>query len=1096
MNTVDVPALIDQPSRDLIVSGLDSTVFVEAGAGSGKTREMVERIIALVDSGVELKNLAAITFTEKAAGELRDRVHKRLREAEPTDLRQAALDQLDTAAIGTIHSFAARILSEHPIEAGVPPLITVVDELRSQIAFTQRWEKARKLIFDQPETERALRVLLAGGLSLDGLRNVAKQLDANWDRLEDNPPQRRHVPQLDVTGILRQAGEIVMAKSSCSDPNDGLFIRLAGLEDWHRRLAHATELDVQQLQLAVLDDLPSTKVSRTGNKGNWPDVGSLRASIIELGEAVTETRERLISPAAETVAAAIAEALLVAARERQRTGELEYSDLLVHARDLLIGEDKREVQAALHDRYRVIMLDEFQDTDPIQAEIAVRIAASEVCGRQGWESLTVPPGRLFMVGDPKQSIYRFRRADIATYLQSLGRAKSDPGSKISELKTNFRSTGKLLDWVNATFSKLIEANGTLQPDYSSLVPDPARPEWQDGHGPAVAVVGRDGAVPGADGKASPNEVRRQEAEAVAGAILVATGQTDSPGWLKQAGRGGQFAMSAVELKDVCILLPTRTPLPAIEDALDRAGIEYRAEASSLVYSTQEVTDLLLALQALANTADEAALVLTLRTPLFACGDDDLFDWKQAGGAWNIFAPAPETQKDTPVARAMQYLSALARELPLLSPGELLDRLVIDRRVLEAATDTPRYRDVWRRIRFVIDQARAWSEATHGGLRDYLVWTTAQLEENSRVKESVVPETDAQAVRIMTIHASKGLEFPVVILAGAGHQPKSDTFPAVWDAAGAPHVSFGAGLASAGHFEAAEAEKEFLAEEKLRLLYVACTRAESHLVVSLFTSGKRHGLIVPLAKLEEARATPDLRLPDEIFTGAEIKVEVTGVDSFEEWKLESRRWQELSALQSRTSVTALAKSAGSTMPVGYGLEKIPLYVAVEDEGDRPLGFAGALGEHGTEFGSALHRLLELSGLQETESFGQLAEQTAALYGMEDALGLADRARSALNSEPVRSASTREHWLELPVVYPSGSMTVEGIIDLMYRKDDGKLVIADFKTDLGVTEERLAAYWNQLTTYAAMINKITGEKVSDLALIFCRSSEADVRKRLLA
>lgn len=1088
-------ALVDEPSRRLINESLKTTVFVEAGAGSGKTREMVERIIALVDSGVELKNLVAITFTEKAAGELRDRVYKRLREAEHTDKRQLALDQLDTAAIGTIHSFAARILSQHPIDAGVPPLITVVDELRSQIAFTQRWEKALQLLFSEPESERALRVLLAAGLSLDGLEKVAKQLDANWDRLESNPPHRRHVPRLDVSGVLRMAEEIVSTKSSCTNAADTMYQRLTAIDEWRERLAAVAEFDDLTLQFAVLDDMPSTKTGNCGRKGNWAiDLVHLRATIAELGEASEEIRGKLIAPAAETIAASITETLLESARERQRAGELEFSDLLVHARDLLTGEDNAEVQAALHDRYQVIMLDEFQDTDPIQAEIAVRIAASEVCGVVGWESLPIPAGRLFMVGDPKQSIYRFRRADIATYLDSLNRAAADPGSQIAKLQTNFRSTKTLLDWINATFEELIQADGTMQANYSALVPDPARPEWQEEHGPAVAVIGRDGAAPGVDGKTSPDEVRRQEAIAIAGAIQVATGQTGSPAWQKQAGLSGDFALSPVELKDICILIPTRTPLPAIEDALDMAGIEYRAEASSLVYATQEVTDMLLTLQVLANTADEAALVLALRSPLFACGDDDLLEWKQAGGAWNIFAPPPEGQKNTPVALALEYLAGVAQDLPLLTPSELLDRLVTDRRVLEAATDTPRYRDVWRRIRFVIDQARAWTEATHGGLRDYLVWTGAQQDENSRVKEAVVPETDAQAVRIMTIHASKGLEFPMVFLAGAGFKPRADTPPAVWSRMGKVEVKFGKRQESAGHAEIAQIEKDFLAAEKRRLLYVACTRAESHLVVSLFKTDKS-SLIAPLVELEESRATPEIQLPDVLPVRGKTETAVVDLDSFEQWERKASRWHQLSAVQSRISVTALAKSPGSSIAVEHGLEKVPLDFASDHAGDQTLGFSGAVGEHGTEFGSALHRLLELSDLRETEEFSRLAEQTAALYGLENAAGLAECALSALESEPVQFASTREHWLELPVVSSNGSMTVEGIIDLMYRKDDGTLVIADFKTDWEISEERLSTYWSQLKTYALMINKVTGQAVSELVLIRCRTGGADVRRRTL-
>ncbi|MBA4102498.1 MAG: ATP-dependent DNA helicase, partial [Arthrobacter sp.] len=190
--------LTDQTDRTLIEQELEANIFVEAGAGSGKTHELVERICAMVDAGVELKNVAAVTFTEKAAGELRERVRRRLTDASPTYLRQRALDQLDTAPIGTIHSFAARIISEHPIEAGVPPLITVVDELRSQIAFTRRWEDARQKLFADASLDDALRILLAVGVSVDHLQNVAADLDANWDRLESHPPRRRHIPAVDL----------------------------------------------------------------------------------------------------------------------------------------------------------------------------------------------------------------------------------------------------------------------------------------------------------------------------------------------------------------------------------------------------------------------------------------------------------------------------------------------------------------------------------------------------------------------------------------------------------------------------------------------------------------------------------------------------------------------------------------------------------------------------------------------------------------------------------------------------------------------------------------------------------------------------------
>ncbi|MDQ0733111.1 UvrD-helicase domain-containing protein [Arthrobacter sp. B1I2] len=1083
----EVLDLADQIDRTLIEKELDANIFVEAGAGSGKTHELVERICAMVDAGVELRSVAAITFTEKAAGELRERVRGQLEDASPTDLRRRALDQLDTAPIGTIHSFAARIISEHPIEAGVPPLITVVDELRSRIAFARRWEAARQKLFTDPSIDDALRILLAVGVSLDHLQNVASDLDSNWDRLESHPPQRRHIPAVELGPLLRQTSEVLAHTDHCTDPADKLLSAFEHIKSWHGRLAEA-ETGELGLVLELLQAVP-TKGFGGGQKGNWSvNVAEVRSSCKDLADQAIALRNSFVQPAVETVTAAMAEILLEAARERQHSGELEFHDLLILARDLLVGENKHAVHAALHDRYRCIMLDEFQDTDPVQAELATRIAADEVCGPEGWEQLSVPPGRLFTVGDPKQSIYRFRRADIATYLASQQRFSDDPSSSIASLQTNFRSTGTLLDWINGTFGQLIVPSGTIQPEYRPLTPDPKRPDWNNEHGPAVTVIGRAGIQPGESGKVTADAMRRQEAADVAAAIRIATGTAGLPGWQKQSKRkvSGGFECSPIELKDICVLIPTRTSLAALEDALDDAGIEYRAEASSLVYSTQEVTDLLLAMRAISNTADETALVLSLRSAMFGCGDDELFEWKQAGGRWNIFSNAPETLSNSPVADSLQYLAALCRDIEVLTLAEIMERIVTDRRMLEAAIDAPRYRDVWRRLRFVVDQARAWTEATHGSLRDYLVWAAAQQEENSRVKEAVVPETDVQAVRIMTIHASKGLEFPMVILAGTGSGPNNQKAAALWDQDSQVQVHFIRDIRSAGYGAAEGVEDLFGEAERIRLLYVACTRAESHLVVSHYVNA-RNSLGQFLRDADTASA-PDLDIPEEMPLQAGASHKVLPVEAFDAWQQRRDTWQKNSAIASATSVTATAKGAGDL--AGLESDGWPRFMSIEEDGTLP-SFAPPGGEHGQEFGTALHRLLELSDLREASNFDELAERIASASGLSDPEGLAERARSALRSAPVQRAADREHWLELPVVTSMDGVTLEGIIDLMYREDDGTLVIADFKTDISVPQERLAAYWRQLSTYAGMVERITGQTVRELVLIFCRAGDAEIR-----
>ena len=1106
--TVLPPALElrDEPHRVVVRTMLDKTAFVEAGAGSGKTRELVERICALVDSGVELRGIAAITFTEKAAGELRERVRKRLAAAAAESieakeataaLRTAALNQLDTAPIGTIHSFAARLIRENPVAVGVPPMIDIVDELRSQIAFTKRWEAVVPVLFNDPLADKALRVLLAAGVTLDNLRDLGRALDSNWDRLHDVPSEARHIPTLNARPAIRQCSDVLALRAHCTNPKDLLLSKgLSGLETWLSQLKEAQRSEDLGSILGALRNMPTNNLTR-GAKGDWQiPVEQVRGAAQDVVATVAELIASIVGPSLETVTSIMSGIFLDEAQKRQRRGELESHDLLVHARNLLVGNDRREVQSAVHRRYSHVMLDEFQDTDPIQAEIALRICSDEVCGASGWQKLPIPAGRLFTVGDPKQSIYRFRRADIATYMSARGRAESDVGAAVARLNTNFRSTPAVLRWVNHTFSQLIQANGTIQADYQPLYADPSRPEVGDSAGPAVAVIGRSGMLPGADGKRPNAQTRHtQEATEVAAAIGVALGHGGMP-WQKQSGTPS-YELSNLESRDICILLPTRTSLSHIEHALDSAGIEYRAEASSLVYGTQEVHDLLLLLRSLANSADQASLTLALRTPYLGCGDDDLYEWHAGGVYWSIHGTAPEALVGSPVARALSYLKSLSWDLSYCPPAEIMERVLADRRVLESATDSPRYRDVWRRLRFVVDQARAWSEATHGSLRDYLLWAAVQQEENAKVKEAVVPESDAQAVRIMTIHAAKGLEFPMVVLAGAGSTKGGVSDKALWDESGEMQVNISGNIQSAGYSKAKKAEAELLVAEKRRLLYVACTRATSHLVVSLYSGGPS-SLSGLLGSVDDPETVQELEFPEAFPARVKCQDSVSPVPAFDDWQDMRARWVAQSAIPASTSVTALTKGGSVPAVKAAGARDEPLQELSFADGGVASGApfsSGAVGMHGADFGTALHRLMEGSGLHADDGFGSLARTVALQFGLESATDLEACARSAMSAVPVRRAAERRHWNELPVAVERDGVVIEGIIDLLYREDDGSLVIIDFKTDVQMSEATQSAYWQQLSLYAELLAETTGEQVSELVLVLCRPSFADVRRQKL-
>ena len=487
---------VDQSARDRIRDDRDRTLFVEAGAGSGKTRALVDRVEALViDDAVPLENIAAITFTEKAAAELRDRVRQRFETCvadpprpEAADAARAALQQLDGAPIGTLHSFAQRILGEHPVEAGLPPGVEVLDEIGSQVEFEQRWRVFLDELLDDDSMARTLLALEGAGVRLDALRTLALQMAANWDLVEERLDFDAVAPgAFPRAELLQVFDEVEALADGCDNPDDKLLARFPDLRDHRALLAGALD-DIDALALASeMGDRNgarlSIRVGNVGSKGNWrTDITDVRNAFADLRTACDEAVSSVTAAALAHAAARIGRFVLDAADERRDIGRLEFHDLLVRARRLLrSSEHGAEVRAALAERYPRLLLDEFQDTDPIQIELATLIATDEAdVHAKDWTELTARPGSLFLVGDPKQSIYRFRRADIGVFLTARDRIADRPA-----LTVNFRTTAPIIEWVNHVFGTLIEFEPGSQPEY---VPLSAHRDEAAPAGPAVAVL--------------------------------------------------------------------------------------------------------------------------------------------------------------------------------------------------------------------------------------------------------------------------------------------------------------------------------------------------------------------------------------------------------------------------------------------------------------------------------------------------------------------------------------------------------------------------------------------------------------------------------
>ena len=1112
----------DEADRQIIRTRTASTLFVEAGAGSGKTHELVRRVVALVAGGASLRAIAAITFTNAAAAELRDRVRLELglaaRGAESYETLSPdershcadALGEIDSAAIQTLHSFAQRILSLYPVEAGLPPEIAVREAVAASIAFEERWQPfLEDLLRDgggNPEVATALLRAFTLGLTERHLRAIALSFHEDWDRVLPVTFEHAPMPPVDL-------GEIVSLLLEANEPGasikpgretDDAYIALerlrpgfASLIETHEALetAHDTSdrLAAEEHALRLL--MYGGKLNIPGNrgqKGNWE--GTSLASLRSLTKHAEDHRDALLKTMRPAALGPLLSSIQGFVRdyrdERITAGVLEFHDLLVLTRDLLVRD--AGVRRGLANRYATLLIDEFQDTDPIQVEIATLIAASLAADAYApWRQLAVEPGRLFFVGDPKQSIYRFRRADIDLYTAAAAHFGQPPVGTSVHLTQNFRSVPSVIDWVNHTFATLF-ALPRKQPGGGPVAQVPFEPlvAFRPAEGPHPSVHLLGGGLPKEE--SNTEGMRVEEAKAIAAAIA---GIRAEPGrW--QVGEGE--SRRPAHFADIAVLLPTRTAQPQLEEALNEAAIPYRVESSSLIFETQEVRDLLTILAAIEDPSDQVAVVAALRTPGFGCSDRDLFDFHRAGGRWDYRAAPPEAYPEPGVvADSMRSLAGLHARRWWLDPAAMIDLVVRERRLFQVAFARRRPRESWQRLRLIHEQARAFSAAGGRGLRQFIQFVERQAAERARMTESVVPEDDDDAVRVLTVHASKGLEFPIVILAGLNAKPTSESPVLLWDTEGGAQVrvgSSGSYFETPGYPALKDREDSMERLEGDRLLYVAATRSRDHLIVSVYHTLDKNMTLHDVLHADNkccpaecilavSELAPDLwrrlepmAVPTSRAPAVPAPLEDTAADR-DAW-VESRR--ALIAANARMpllAATAIAKAAAGSF------QAIPEEKPEQAEDDAPW----KRGRAGTSVGRAVHAVLQTVDLATGEGLEAAARAQAVAEGVEGReRDIIRYARAALESGAVRAAvASGRYWREVYVSANVAGATIEGFIDLLYETPAG-LVVVDYKTDTVVDEAAIEAamarYRLQGATYALALQESLGRPLAGCTFVF--------------
>jgi ATP-dependent helicase/nuclease subunit A len=819
-------------------------VLVSAGAGSGKTRVLVERFLSLLEEHKDwqVADIVAVTFTEKAAREMVSRIRREIRSRieSSTDATERGRwrehrNALDSSRIGTIHALCASILRAHPAEAGLDPGFDVIEEIEaarllneaieavlldtarqlseeaeifSHLTTYQVREAIRSLIIQGERAQRCIDQFAAG--DADGIVAFWHATIAEY--------RATAIQQLLEREDWQVAVEIISTLAAL-DPQDKRDLCRAQVADLLSTLRSSDDEE----RARVLLEVASVINLRGGSKKKWASEDDFEAvtEALKLLRELIREEELLTLELVENDRRAAIMALHLARlykQARQRYQELkteraalDFNDLEEFTERLLTTHtDVRDLYQQ-EGRIRALMVDEFQDTSPIQKSIL-------------WQ-ITPASEELFIIGDAKQSIYRFRGADVTVFQQARAEVESRSGFIIG-MDTCFRTHRRLIDFVNLTFKSIFTQASQYDTAYEAMVG-----EREAAHGNSAVEIHLIEQDHEAERRLSSNELRELEARLIACRIreivenksLLVCDDRQNP-------RGAEYG-------DFALLFQASTNFEIYEQALAEAGISYLTVAGRGFYARQEITDLSNMLAFLANPLDDLSLAAVLRSPMFALSDETLFKLRSVqSNLWTSLceehAGLRDDQREA-LAFACDMLNHLRSLVGHLSPARLITEVVRQTGYLSTLMSLPHGERRIANVEKLIEQTHSLATLT----LSQVVERINELKFNeTREGEATIEETGA--VKLMTVHKSKGLEFPVVWIVDATYGGNADRSIL----ASHPELGFAINLRDEEQVTEKSApvaafrlikvlERQMDQAEKKRLLYVAATRAREHLIIS-------------------------------------------------------------------------------------------------------------------------------------------------------------------------------------------------------------------------------------------------------------------------
>ncbi|MFV2043723.1 MAG: UvrD-helicase domain-containing protein [Anaerolineales bacterium] len=1063
------------PDQRLAATERERHVLLTAGAGTGKTRTLVARYVHLLSQGLSGRQIVAITFTEKAAREMRNRIRQAVSDlaaASGTDSSTGWLEieaRMDAARIGTIHSLCSEILRAHPAAAQLDPGFVVIDEGLALTFKARAVADALAWAAGDPEAAELFRAFSTGRLAaiLAGLlerrlesadilggdlaASVDGTLRAEIDRFLELDPV---VEGIDSLRSLAESGELL------NDAGPSLGPRVEQLlECWAELGAALGERDLVGACLMLFRVRRECLLKKGGGKNS-----RARAVIHELQELYDGNLNAWIGgaksgdspPSAETeaawaeqlprLAALFDRALALYRRALQARRALDFDDLEAGALALL---ETPEIAAHWRERLQAVLVDEFQDTNQRQRRIIDALVGER-------------PGGLFAVGDARQSIYRFRGADVRVFRHKRLEVEAGGGT-VPEIELSFRAHAPLLSALDDLIGPLMDrehGNASYQVPYASLTADRQAP-GPSGDGPHLEIV---------LGSGEGAELARAAAARALGARLI------------ELRREGVIR----DWSEAALLFRASSGFEAYETALEEAGIPFVTVAGRGFYERPEIRDVINTLQAIADPSDDLALAGFLRSPAVGLSDPAVLRLRVNGSELRplrtALAEASQSLDGDDLARAERAHAVLEQMHPLVDRipvAELIDRIVgrLDWRAVLASS----HARLWRNLDKLVDDAQA-SELVHvGAFLEYL-----SVLRDVGAREGEAPAGEGGALQLMTIHKAKGLEFELVVLADASRTSPQRARPVVlMEEIGAAAAMDRLDEETLAYRLAKALDAAQSQAEESRLLYVAATRARERLIVNGHLSLSR-GKWQAAGWMKEMLNLVGLD-PQELAesAGTEQRLKLPGGERVRAWAAADQGGSELE--WERGSV------------VWPDSRERPLYLELRpshremtdpelvDEPERAWRASGGRGRApATAVGRIVHAAIQRQVMPGSDGYQRFVENEAFSSGLIDsgqrqaAIRETTELLERLAAHPLWAeiAQAQEVQREIPFTSADSEGQVRsGQIDLLWRGVQGwKLV--DFKTDTLRDEAQLAEaverHRGQVERYVRSAADILGEE----------------------